>query len=49
MVDRVSETQRIPWSEVYGMNVFEFFNTLCYAKDKMEDERRRREQYIKSH
>ena len=45
MIDRVSEVQRISWSEVQKMNVYEFLNTLCYSRDKAEDDKRRMEQW----
>lgn len=49
MIDRVSEVQRISWKEVMTMNVYEFLNTLCYARDKAEDEKRRLENWQRRH
>ncbi len=34
MIDTVSETQRINWSQATSLNVYEFLNTLCYAIEK---------------
>lgn len=33
-VDQVSETMRIPWPDVYRLEVIEFLTTLCYIRDK---------------
>lgn len=49
MIDRVSEVQRVSWSEVTKMNVYEFLNTLCYARDKAENEKRRIESWRRMH
>lgn len=49
IVDRVAETVRDSWDKVMQMNVYEFFNILCYAIDKSEEERRRVEHWKKNH
>ena len=33
-VDRVSETLRCPWDDVWAMPVLEFFNVLAYRRDR---------------
>lgn len=33
-VDLVSELTHTKWSEVFEMNIYEFFNLLSYRKDK---------------
>ena len=34
MVDRVSETLRCPWAEVWALPVQEFLNIYAYRKDR---------------
>ena len=48
-VDRVSETVRDSWNNVYKMNPYEFFNILCYRKDKDEEEKRKLEEWKRTH
>jgi hypothetical protein len=49
MVDRVSETIREPWGVVFDMGVMEFFNILCYAKDKAVYNKKQIDDYVKKH
>lgn len=44
MIDNVSETTRLPWPEVYRMNIYEFFNIYHYL---IEKGRRRQAEYDK--
>lgn len=46
-VDRVSETCRCSWDEVFNMGVYEFFNILCYSIDKKNEEERQLKQWKK--
>lgn len=48
-VDRVSETSREPWSVVYQMNPYEFFNILSYRKDKDAEEKRVMDEWKRKH
>lgn len=48
-VDRVSETMRISWNDTFKMNIIEFFNVLCYIKDKGEWEKQQMEEYKRKH
>lgn len=48
-VDKVSETTREPWSVVYDMNPYTFFNILCYRKDKDAEEKRQLEEFKRTH
>ena len=34
LVDRVSETKRVSWDDVFMMNIYEFFNIVSYNKHK---------------
>lgn len=43
MVDTVSETLRQPWSEIWLLGIYEFFNVFAYAVDRA----RRREEEIR--
>lgn len=47
IVDRVSETVRDSWEKVMQMNVYEFFNILCYAIDKANEEKRQLDNWRK--
>ena len=38
-IDTVSKTINTDWDTVFGKNVVEFLNILCYARDKAEMER----------
>lgn len=33
-MDRVSETKRVSWDEVFAMNIYEFFNIVAYTRHK---------------
>ena len=44
-VDQVSETMRIPWPDVYRLEVIEFLTTLCYIRDKRAWEKSEIEKY----
>lgn len=48
-VDRVSETTREPWSVVYDMNPYTFFNLLSYRKDKEVEEKRQMDEWKRTH
>lgn len=41
MIDSVSETVRMNWEEVLGMQLPVFLNILCYAIDKADNEARK--------
>lgn len=49
MVDTVSSTIREPWGVVFNMGVKEFFNILCYNKDKADYDKKRIDEYKKRH
>lgn len=49
MVDRVSETVRDSWEKVFTMNVYEFFNIVCYRIDKDNEDKRNMELWKKKH
>lgn len=49
LVDRVSSTVRESWEKVFNMNVYEFFNILCYSIDKANDEKRRMDLWKQKH
>ena len=48
-VDAVSDTCRCSWDAVWEMGIIEFFNILCYRKDKQEQEKRSLEKWRKTH
>jgi hypothetical protein len=48
-VDRVSETIRDSWEKVFDMNIYEFFNVLCYSIDKANEEKRQLEMWKRKH
>lgn len=48
-MDRVSETCRCAWAEVWRMPVLEFLTVLAYRKDKDERERRELEEWKRKH
>ena len=48
-IDIVSETTREPWSKVYEMNPYFFFNTLSYRKDKDAEEKRQLDEWRRKH
>lgn len=41
MIDTVSETTHQPWSEIWDMGIYEFFNILGFAYERAE--RRKKE------
>lgn len=47
MVDNVAKTVNESWKAVFEMNVFEFLNILCYARDKAEFERQQIQKWAK--
>lgn len=49
MVDQVSDTMRIPWSEVFKMQVLEFLNVNCYIRDKNNYEKEQMEKWRRTH
>lgn len=49
MVDQVSETMRVPWSEVLLMNVHQFLNVNCYIRDKNNYEKEQMEKWRRTH
>jgi len=48
-VDRVSETLRCSWDEVFRKPAVEFLNTLAYRKDKTAWEKEALEQWKRTH
>ena len=40
LVDQVSEVTRLPWPEVFFMEIGEFLNIVCYLRDKAEHQKR---------
>lgn len=48
-MDAVAETLRCDWDKVWSMPVVEFFNILSYRRDKMEKEKKDREQWQRTH
>jgi hypothetical protein len=36
LVDWVSETQRTDWETVYKMDIYTFFNMVCYVRWKIQ-------------
>ena len=38
-IDTVSKTIKTDWDTVFGKNIVEFLNLLCYTRDKAEMER----------
>ena len=48
-VDAVSETCRCSWEEVWRMEVMEFLNIVCYARDKAEERKRSIERWKRRH
>lgn len=49
LIDRVSETVRDSWEKVFAMNIYEFFNILCYSIDKSNEEKRQLENWKRKH
>lgn len=37
------------WDDVFAMNVVEFLNVICYLNDKAEEDKRRMDQWKKTH
>lgn len=48
-VDRVSETCRCSWEEVWRMAAVEFLNIICYIKDKVAKEKEDIEKWKRGH
>ena len=40
MIDRASETMRVPWNDIWGMSVISWLNVICYSIDKGEEQKR---------
>ena len=49
LVDEVSETTRIPWDQVFLMEIGEFLTIVCYARDKAEHQKKQYEEYRRKH
>lgn len=49
VVDRVAETARTSWREVYASPIIETLNILAYAADKVEKEKKEQEQWRRTH
>lgn len=49
LVDKVSDTTKEKWSEVFEMDVRTFFNIVCYANDKANYEKEQIERWKKLH
>ena len=45
----MSETCRCSWDEVFRKPVREFLNIVCYAKDRVEFEKRNIEKWKRRH
>lgn len=46
-VDSVAETLRVSWDDVFNRGVVEFFNIVCYIRDKRELEAAQQKEYEK--
>lgn len=49
LVDKVSETVKKPWDDVFAMNVYEFFNLLAYIKWKDNKLKQQIDRWKQSH
>ncbi len=47
MIDVVSTTTHEPWSKIWDMGIYEFFNIYAYACQKLEVEKRLTKQFQK--
>ena len=48
-VDIVSQTKHVSWDDVFRMNIIEFFNIMCYYRDKQNWEKEEIEKYKQKH
>lgn len=49
LVDKVSNTTKEKWSDVFEMNIRMFLNIVCYTNDKADFEQQQMKKWIKSH
>lgn len=48
-VDAVSETCRCSWDDVWQMTAIEFLNIISYRRDKSEEEKRKLDEWKRTH
>jgi hypothetical protein len=49
MIDIVSETTHEPWSEIWKMGIYEFFNIYNFAQQRFERRKREMEKWRRKH
>ena len=49
LIDEVSELTHEPWSKVWEMHIYEFFNTVCYGRWKSKRIKEAQERWKRTH
>lgn len=49
LIDKVSDTTKEKWSDVFEMNIRTFLNIVCYTNDKAEYDKQQLEKWKRSH
>lgn len=49
MIDRVAKTEGETWHNVLEFGIIEFFNVLCFCKDRDEEDRKKIEEFKRKH
>ena len=49
LVNRVSDTTKETWNNVFHMDITSFFNIVCFSNDKAEFEKQQLDRWKKNH